>query len=154
MIRKPLKSTILDLAYPEVPLTLGGIDTLAERAQSSGSAELCGKLILTVHGRGAVGEARKLADRFLLHFPDDTKLVKIRNLIAPPRRIVRENLPHIDRRADFEWLKSHAADYPGEWLVLSGGVLWGHAADLKTAQERAQAAGLSERPLLHQVLPA
>jgi hypothetical protein len=148
-----LERAIADLAYPTVPLTLSGLDSLAERAQSSGSVDLCGQLILTVHGRGALGEARKLAERFLLHFPGDPDLVKIRGLVAPPRIITRENLPNIDRRTDLQWIKANSADYPGDWLVLSGGVLLGHHPRLSEAQDQARAAGLTERPLLHQVPP-
>jgi len=139
------------LASPEAPLTRSALDSLLGRVLASGNPELCVRLVLTVHGRESVTEARTLVMRCLERFPEEVELVNVRDLIAPPRVTPSPDSARIDRRPDFAWLTSHAAEYPGEWLVLSRGRLWAHAPSLPEAQAQAQAAGLRERPLLHHV---
>jgi hypothetical protein len=114
-------------------------------------AELLGKLILAIHGSGAVMRARGIAESGAERFPDNVELARIARLIVPPRVTKADPLAKADREADLTWLAEHANKYPGQWLVLSGGRLWAHAASLAEARERADAAGLKVRPLLHHV---
>lgn len=130
------------------------LDTLAVQAQIdealvAGDADTCADLILKLLGHEALYPARSAADRCARRFPDDVRLERIKRLTAPPRIVPSPNIERIPRRADFDWLKEHAVEYPGEWLVLSRGKLWGHAATLDAAQEQANEAGLAERPLLY-----
>lgn len=139
------------LVSPEAPLTRQSLDQLAEAVIASGDPTLGARLILTIHGRDALLEARRLAVRFTECFPKDEHLARVRDLIAPPRVLPARPDAPIDRRADLAWLRDHAAEYPGEWLVLSGGRLWANSRSLPEAQERAREAGLHFRPLLHHV---
>lgn len=139
------------LASGEEPLTRINLSPLVERVLAIGNPDLCTRLILAIHGRGGICEAREIARRCAEQFPGDTHLAHVRNLVAPPRLVPPIPAVRIDRRADLTWLAGHAAEYPGEWLVLSGGNLWGHSSSLAEARERARAAGLLERPFIHHV---
>lgn len=54
------------------------------------------------------------------------------------------------RQAEQEWLRSHAHDYPGQWLALNGPVLVSHGSDAQTVRAEARTKGVS-RPLLVRV---
>jgi hypothetical protein len=146
-----LERLIDALASPDVPLTADYLRPLIERVAATGNASLCARLVVTIHGRGDLRRARALSARFARRSPGDPHLAHVRDLVAPPRVVSGPSPARIDRRKDFAWLAEHAAEYPGEWLVLSGGRLWGHSPSLPEAKEQARAAGLVERPLLHHV---
>jgi hypothetical protein len=118
---------------------------------AAGDPEECGRLILQMNGRDAIYESRRQVDLCLRQFQGNEPLLRIKRLIDPPGVTHAATAKRIDRRADFAWLKDHAAEYPGEWLILSRGKLWAHSLDLDIAQKEAEAAGLKERPLLYHV---
>jgi hypothetical protein len=146
-----LRERILTLANPAKALTEVATSQMLRAALDSGEPELCADLIMTIHGRGATVRAREIASQARQRFPDSKRLQQIEKLVAAPKVIPGATLPRIDRRSDYEWLKVHAREYPGEWLVLSGGKLWGHSRSLEEAMDQAAGAGLAERPLLYQV---
>ena len=149
--RAELRRQIDALVSPDVPLARQHLDQLAAGVIAVDDPALGARLVLAVHGRDALLAARRLAARLTGSFPNDAYLARVRDLVAPPRVVPTRPLARIDRRADFAWLKEHSAEYPEEWLVLSGGRLWGHSRSLPEAQEQAHEAGLPERPLLHYV---
>lgn len=146
-----LRARIAELVSPGVPLAPGVLNGLLEEALASGDPELCRDLVMTVHGRGALRPAREMALRCVERFPDSERMKHVAALMAPPRVVPSPPITRIDRRPDYDWLEQHAHEYPGEWLVLCRGRLWGHASSLAEAKEHAQRAGLAERPFLYQV---
>lgn len=146
-----LRARIFNLVYPETPLLPETLDALLAESLATGDPDVCADLILTVHGRGALREARRLAQACASRFPDNARIVKIAGWMELPKIVPSPPHERIDRRPDYEWLKQHAREYPGEWLVLCHGKLWGHSRSLPEAEEQAQAAGLANRPLLYQV---
>lgn len=63
-----------------------------------------------------------------------------------------ESVPEIDRSRESLWLKEHAQDYAGKWVVLSGDQLIGFGDDGVAIFNEAKARGV-DRPILFQVEP-
>jgi hypothetical protein len=146
-----LRARIAALVYPDQPLTPEVVDELRRQVLATGDPDLCAELVLAVHGREAVRRARELVNEFAERFPESERLRKLADIIRPPRIVPSPPLERIDRRPDFEWLKRHATEYRGEWLVLGHGRLWGHAPSLEQALEQARQAGLDQRPFVYRV---
>lgn len=53
---------------------------------------------------------------------------------------------------EFEWLRLHARDYPGQWLAVLGGRLLAADPDLRQVLARLREAG-ERRALLHREPP-
>jgi hypothetical protein len=131
---------------PTAPIAQHSLDQLAERVIASGDPSLCARLVLTIHGRDALRAARRLAERFAERFPGDAQLAQVRDLVAPPKVVPTAPIERVDRRANLAWVREHAAEYPGEWLVLSRGRLWAHSPSLPEAQAGAREAGFVRTP--------
>ncbi|HKE02560.1 MAG TPA: DUF5678 domain-containing protein [Blastocatellia bacterium] len=54
----------------------------------------------------------------------------------------KSSLGVIDLKKEMEWLKEHACEYAGEWVVLDGDRLIGHGADPIPIVEQARAEGV------------
>ncbi len=138
-------------ALPPPPNEIEAVRCEIDARITLGDANGIADLILKLHGLEAVHEARKAAERCVRLFPGDERLARIQRLIGPPRVLPRKAVSRIDRRPDFTWIAEHAAEFPGEWLALSQGRLWGHATTIEDARRQATDAGLKERPLFHYV---
>lgn len=150
--REELRARIFALAYPSTLLTRELGEELLRETCELGDADLSSDLIMTLNGRGALRLARELAAKALVRFPKSDSLLIVSRLVQPPRVTrVPGVAPRPDRRPDFEWLKAHAEEYRGEWLVLCQGRLWGHSPSLATAEEQARQAGLEHPPLVYRV---
>jgi hypothetical protein len=69
---------------------------------------------------------------------------------APPT-VKTVSIVDRSRGAEFDWLRAHAREYPGQWVALDGGRLLGVAPDLKELL-RCLAPGDRERnPLFHRI---
>jgi hypothetical protein len=147
-----LRAKITALVWPSTPMTEEILDGLLKDALATNDADLCADLIMTVHGRGALKHARKMAEACSAHLPHSEELQKILRLTQPTRVAASPPREKIDRRPDYKWLRQHAREYPGEWLVLCYGKLWGHAVSLAEAEAQARGAGLTSRPFLYRVL--
>jgi hypothetical protein len=54
------------------------------------------------------------------------------------------------RDAEFAWIREHAHEYPGEWVVLDGGTLVAHGFRLRDVRA-ALSAEVMARALFHRV---
>lgn len=72
-----------------------------------------------------VSLARELAEAAVNRYPRDAKLRRWAKVLAPP--VVREytgpRISSVERDKDIAWLRAHADEYRGMWVVLSGGEL-------------------------------
>ena len=146
-----LRARIFRLVYPTTPLTEETVEGLLQETFAADDPNLSAELVMTVLGRDALTWAREFAAKAAAHFPESERLQKIVRLIAPPRVKPSPPLERIDRRPDYAWLKAHATEYRGEWLVLGHGRLWGHSPSLREAEAQAREAGLEQRFLIYWV---
>ncbi|HZS06359.1 MAG TPA: DUF5678 domain-containing protein [Blastocatellia bacterium] len=54
----------------------------------------------------------------------------------------KSSIGHIDLQRELDWLKEHAHEYIGEWVVLDGDRLVGHGPDPRPIFAQARAEGV------------
>ncbi|MFP5286853.1 MAG: hypothetical protein ACLGI9_14020, partial [Thermoanaerobaculia bacterium] len=63
------------------------------------------------------GEARRLAERAALLYPEHDKVRQMYLVLTPGRtRIVSRGKRIPNSRPSFEWIRKHAAEYRGRWI--------------------------------------
>lgn len=69
---------------------------------------------------------------------------------APPNA---KAVPIVERTraAEFEWLRQHAREYAGQWVVLDGSRLLGVGPDLREVLRRLTPAERELNPLFHRI---
>ncbi len=74
----------------------------------------------------------------------------VTDVLAPP---TVKAVPIVDRpRTDeFAWLRDHAREHVGQWVVLDGSRLLGVAQDLKDLLGRLTPAERERNPLFHRI---
>jgi hypothetical protein len=80
--------------------------------------------------------------------PDAPVDPKLREVLSPPK-IKRSDKRDVDRSAEFRWLKTHAAEYQGQWVALLGENLVASSEILKELLARLDELQLMGRPLIH-----
>jgi hypothetical protein len=100
--------------------------------------------------RDKIGRARELLAALPLEYMSDPLLLRLLKTVAPPTAKACEK-QDIDRQKDFNWLRDHAREYPGQWVALSDGQLLAAAATLRDISQKVKALGLSHPPLLHRI---
>ncbi|MBI2219132.1 MAG: hypothetical protein HYU51_17760 [Candidatus Rokubacteria bacterium] len=80
----------------------------------------------------------------------DPLVARLRSILAPPvvKRVHKRDL---DRRQEYDWLRTHGHQYRGQWVALDGATLLVSAATLRELQERLRAVPVTNRPFLHRV---
>lgn len=76
---------------------------------------------------------------------------KLREVLAPPR-IRKSPVKGVDRSAEFHWLKTRAADYPGKWVALVGDDLVASSDTLKELLARLAGRHFEREPLIHHLI--
>lgn len=76
----------------------------------------------------------------------------VTDISAPP---TVKAVPIVDRprTAEFDWLREHAREYPGQWVALDGSRLLGAGPDLKDLLRQLTPADRERNPLFHRVDP-
>jgi hypothetical protein len=94
--------------------------------------------------------ARDLLQEGLARYPRDAKLKRWATVLAPPlvRPTSRMAVRGRSREDEMAWLRQHADEYRGQWVVLLGKELLGAGRDLKAALRRIQHR-LADAPLVH-----
>ena len=91
----------------------------------SGSAQTYDQVLRLAVEFNLVSLARELTETAVTRYPRDAKLRRWAKVLAPP--VVREytgpRISPIERDKDIAWLREHADEYRGMWVVLSGGEL-------------------------------
>jgi hypothetical protein len=74
----------------------------------------------------------------------------VSDISAPP---TVKAVPIVDRprTAEFDWLREHAREHPGQWVALDGSRLLGVAADLRELLRRLTPAERNSNPLFHRI---
>jgi hypothetical protein len=102
-----------------------GADAVRQAVAVSGSAPTYDQALRLAVEFNLVSLARELAEAAVGRYPRDAKLKHWAKVLAPP--VVREytgpRISSIERDKDIAWLREHADEYRGMWVVLSGGEL-------------------------------
>lgn len=72
---------------------------------------------------GAYGAARDISALGAKRFPNEASLQEYARILAPPKVIGRRASQAPGIRANRDWLKAHADEYRGKWIILCKGVL-------------------------------
>jgi hypothetical protein len=94
--------------------------------------------------------ARRVLQALPLALQNDPVVRRLRAVLAPPvvRRTERRDR---DRRAEYDWLKTQAHRYRGQWVAVSKEKLLAAAPTLRELREQLGTLRLTERPLLHRI---
>jgi len=76
---------------------------------------------------------------------------KIREVLSPAR-VRKSPVKGVDRSAEFHWLKTKAAEYPGKWVALVGEDLVASSDTLKELLARLSELRLEREPLVHHLI--
>jgi hypothetical protein len=97
--------------------------------------------------------ARDLVVRAVSRHPRDRRLKHWADVLAPPTvRSVPRARPGRIRHAEWDWLREHAQEYRGKWVVLVGEKLLAANEELATASRLARKR-TSATALVHFVAP-
>lgn len=96
--------------------------------------------------------ARELVSTASDLFPADDDIKRWHRILSPPKT-TRITLPTDaeKRREEFNWLKEHAQDFRGKWVVISGSELKGVADRLQEALKMARNKGHHSGGLVHRI---
>jgi hypothetical protein len=96
---------------------------------------------------GDVEGARTLARELAAAWPEDRRVQHWARVLAPPRVLGTSPASGCNLPAEHEWLRAHAAEYPGCWIAVQEGRLIAASPDLKQVRKAAAEAGAVD-PLL------
>jgi hypothetical protein len=105
---------------------------------------------------GKVEEARRCARELVERWPNSDLVRRFARVLAPPvARVVpgRKGLSREQTEKESTWLREHAREYPGCWVVLDGDQLIAAHPRLRSAIEEADRRASSERGSLHYIRP-
>lgn len=100
-------------------------------------------------GEGHVEEARALARELAMRFPDSTGAQRLARVLAPPVTRLRPDITVQSRDQEHDWLREHAAAYPGQWLAVLGHRLLVCNADFRALMAELRQTLDGDRALLH-----
>ncbi len=92
------------------------------------------RLIRLALGAGAHRSARDLATDARSRFPDDAEVHQFSKILGPPAPVASEEPPS-SFPDEYAWLKSNAAEFGGQWVVLRDGDLVGSGASLSHVRD-------------------
>jgi hypothetical protein len=95
-----------------------------------------------------VSAARRMLNALPMRLLSDPAVEKLRGVLALPR-VVASADRDTDRRAEYEWLRTHGRAYRGQWVAVLGGGLVAAAPSLRLLRERLRGPQLPRRPLIH-----
>ncbi len=75
----------------------------------------------------------------------------VRNDVYAPPTVKSVALLDRSRAAEFDWLREHAREYPGQWVALDGSRLLGAALQLEEVLVQLSPADRERNPLFHRV---
>jgi hypothetical protein len=82
-------------------------------------------------GIGAIALAREVCEIGLRHFTDNSELMEMSSVLAPPRISGSKRKLSSGTRANTEWLNAHADEYRDKWVALRAGSLIAVADSIK-----------------------
>jgi len=106
--------------------------------------------------RGRVEEARRFARELEARWPGSDLVRRFARVLAPPvARIVegRKGMSREQTETESTWLREHAREYPGCWVVLDGDRLIAVHPTLRAAIEEADRQVGREVGSLHYIRP-
>lgn len=106
--------------------------------------------------RGKVEEARRFARELEGRWPDSDLVRRFARVLAPPvARVVpgRKGMSREQTEKESTWLREHAREYPGCWVVLEGDRLIAAHPSLRTVMEEADRRAGKELGSLHYIRP-
>jgi hypothetical protein len=94
--------------------------------------------------------ARALLEAAPLRILSDPLVTRLRSVLAPPvaARIQKQD---VDRRLEYEWLRTQGQRHRGRWVALEGNTLLASAPNLRELREQLKARHLARPPLIHRV---
>src|SRR5437879_3103102 len=104
--------------------------------------------------RGKVEEARRFSRELEGRWPNSDLVRRFARVLAPPgaRGVeVRKGLSREQTEKETTWLREHAQEHPGCWIVLDGDRLIAAHPSLGTAMEEADRLGGRELGSLHYI---
>jgi hypothetical protein len=104
--------------------------------------------------RGKIEEARRLAGELERRWPDSDLARRFARVLAPPvARVVqgRSGLSREQTEKESAWLREHAREYPGCWVILDGDRLIAAHPSLRAAMEEADRQVGGELGTLHYI---
>jgi hypothetical protein len=81
----------------------------------------------------------------------EPELLKWQRVLGPAKFLGFSSELEPDRTPEFTWLREHAKDYSGQWVILAADQLLAHSVDLKEALAVIKNLKTSRRPLLHYI---
>src|SRR5438067_5463929 len=69
---------------------------------------------------GDVEGARRLVKDLEVRWPDSERVRHYAHVLAPPKVRMRNDIQVRPLKKEWEWLRHHAHEYPGCWLVVLG----------------------------------
>jgi hypothetical protein len=97
-----------------------------------------------------IAAARRMLGALPLRFLDDPEVNRLRKVLAPPT-VRKTEKRDIDRRSEYDWIRSNQQAYRGQWVALDGDRLLAAAASLRELRERLRALQLTHPPLIHRI---
>ncbi|MEW6246724.1 MAG: DUF5678 domain-containing protein [Nitrospirota bacterium] len=94
--------------------------------------------------------ARSLLDAAPIRILSDPVVTQLRAVLAPPV-VTRVQRRDIDRRTEYEWLRTEGSKYRGRWVALNGDHLVATAETLRELRQQLLAMRLAQPPLIHRV---
>jgi hypothetical protein len=98
-----------------------------------------------------VAGARRLLAEALERGAQEKDLPLLQRVLGPARFLGFSNELEPDRTPEFTWLREHAKDYRGQWVILAEDQLLSHSADLQEAYAVVKSLKTSRRPLLYYI---
>lgn len=97
----------------------------------------------------AVPEARAFVKELVARWPEDPRVRKWDHVLEPPRVVRREPGRGRSYRQEWDWLKAHAHEYPGMWLLVYEDRLVAADRDPQVIRKIAREHPEWQDPLLH-----
>lgn len=92
-------------------------------------------------------EARRRSVEFAAQFPDSKELQHWARVLAPGKSWSTHGVSY-DHRADDDWIRDNASNYPGQWMALRDGQLLAMDPDLSVVRRRVAELGVPSREVL------
>lgn len=98
-----------------------------------------------------VAGARRLLAEAIEAGAQEEDLPLLQRVLGPARFLGFSDELEPDRTPEFTWLREHAKDYRGQWVILAEDQLLAHSADLQEALAVIKNQKTNRRPLLHYI---
>jgi len=100
--------------------------------------------------RDQIAAARRMLGALPLRFLDDPEVSRLHRALATPT-VRKTEKRDIDRRNEYDWIRSNQHAYRGQWVALDGDQLLASAASLRELRERLRAIQPALPPLIHRI---